>query len=470
MLVAVSLISTLIQAGEYTPPGLYDIDYFELSSGFHVLLKERHDARSVSYRVIVNTGFADYSCGRKETPHFLEHLLFTGTSKYSESELDDLIEEHGGKWNAYTEDERTVYEIDIFSKYAELGLQTLYEILTDSQITQENVDKSRDIIHRESGGKPSIFKQWFYEKGIGAGGYRKAFNHLFEGTPFVCSQLEMADEIKRSDILEAYSRYYKAKNMTLVVVGDFDSVAMNERIEATFGSMESGESNQRQSMQLSLVKEEQLYTSTLSPVFGNEAVVGLAYPWVGSLSVDYYPAWFIENYLSDRLFKYLRISEGVAYSPGADPIMYSDVGALMIYADTEFSDIDKVLTMIQEETDKLINEPLSEKKISQVKNKLLMSIVKGYESNAGIADYYTDSMFEIENTGALIRMEDKIHKLTAADIQRVAQKYLGYQPRIVFQNIPTMTYKQLALYSVIVLLIPVYFIARHFRRISSREG
>ena len=66
---------SLLVAGEYTPPGLYEVEYYQLPNGLHVLLKERHQARSVSYRVVVNVGQADYPCGLKETPHFIGHLF-----------------------------------------------------------------------------------------------------------------------------------------------------------------------------------------------------------------------------------------------------------------------------------------------------------------------------------------------------------------------------------------------------------
>lgn len=148
-----------VLASEYSPPDLYKIDYYQLPNGLTVLLKERRQAESVSFRVVVNIGMADYPCGRKETPHFLEHLLISGTPTHTESEHDDLIAENGGEWNAYVAEEETVYTIDIGSKQAAIGLEALHEIVTDSRIIQENVDNIRNIIHRESGGRPSIFKQ-----------------------------------------------------------------------------------------------------------------------------------------------------------------------------------------------------------------------------------------------------------------------------------------------------------------------
>ena len=79
-LLVAAFVSSPVLAGEYTPPGLYELEYYQLPNKMRVILRERHQARSVSYRVTVNLGTADYPCGRRETPHFLEHLLFTGTS------------------------------------------------------------------------------------------------------------------------------------------------------------------------------------------------------------------------------------------------------------------------------------------------------------------------------------------------------------------------------------------------------
>jgi len=81
--------------------------------------------------------------------------LFTGTSKHSESQLDEMIKQHGGEWNAFTYDESTVYEIDIFSEHAVLALNSLSEIISDTVITTENFDLSRTIIYRDMGGIPS---------------------------------------------------------------------------------------------------------------------------------------------------------------------------------------------------------------------------------------------------------------------------------------------------------------------------
>ncbi|HUS84951.1 MAG TPA: pitrilysin family protein [Anaerolineales bacterium] len=461
-----------LMAGEYTPPGLYDVKYYQLPNGLRVLLKERHQARSVSYRVVVNVGQADYPCGRKETPHFLEHLLFTGTSAYTESELDDLVEEHGGSWNAYTREESTDYVLDIFSLYAPLGLETLHDIITDSQITQENVNRSRDIIHREAGGRPSFVESWYRELGMGRSGSGLAHDKLVEGTSYACSEIDTADDISRSDILKAYERYYVASNMTLVVVGDFDPEVMKAQIESTFGSIQSGEHNHRQLQDPMPVSDALTLTSTLSPLIDSEALVGVAYASGGSRSPDYYPRWVIEKYLSDRLFKKLRLEEGLSYSASVDTSSYSNVDVWYIYADTELDTIDEVIALIRQEIDQLVREPIGDEAMSLVKSKLLMSIAKGFESNSGMADYYAASLHEIEKRGSLVREEEEIEALTSEDIQRVAQKIFSGKPPVVFQDKPTITYDHLAVGLGMLALLIAFLVFRYMsrKRILKAQG
>ncbi|MGB5581981.1 MAG: insulinase family protein, partial [Gammaproteobacteria bacterium] len=139
--VTFALLTTLpVFASEYSPPGLYDVDHMTLDNGLDVIFKQRPGAHTLSVRLWVGVGMQDFKCKDQETPHFLEHLLFTGTSKYTEAELEHLVADHGGSWNAYTGNEETVYQMNIYSRFPDLAIHTLYEILTDSTISDENVN------------------------------------------------------------------------------------------------------------------------------------------------------------------------------------------------------------------------------------------------------------------------------------------------------------------------------------------
>jgi predicted Zn-dependent peptidase len=198
----------------------------------------------------------------------------------------------------------------------------------------------------------------------------------------------------------------------------------------------------------------------LSPLVDSEAEVGIVYTSGGYLSPDFYPSWFIENYLTDRLYKKLRIEEGLSYSPFSEIDNYPETGVWYIYADTGLDTITEVLGLIEAEINELVLKPIGEEQLSLMKDKLLMSIVQGYESNTEIADYYANSLHELEKFGSLIREEDEINALTAAEVQRVAKEIFGKSPPIVYHNTPTMTYTQLGIALGILGLVLLYFLTR----------
>jgi predicted Zn-dependent peptidase len=205
-------------------------------------------------------------------------------------------------------------------------------------------------------------------------------------------------------------------------------------------------------------------TSILSPFIDSEALVGVAYASGGSRSPDYYPRWFIEKYLSDRLYKKLRLEEGLSYSAEVDTSSYSNVDVWYAYADTELDAIDEVIGLILQEIDQLVREPIGDEELSLVKSKLLMSIAQGYESNSGMADYYTASLHEIKKQGALVREEDEINALTSTDIQRVAKEIFSERPPIVFHDRPTVTYTQLAAGLGLFILLIGFLVFRYISR------
>ena len=178
LLVALSPISWA--QVQYTPKDVYNVRSHVLENGLEVYFNERHHAQAVSIRLVVNYGTIHAMCGKRETAHFLEHLLFTGTSKHSEEELDALIEDNGGTWNAVTGEEGTAYEVDIYSPYTELAINTLYEIMTDTQFTEDKVDLTRDIVNREIGENPTEYAQWLYDQDIAKSGYEKASEIIYQ--------------------------------------------------------------------------------------------------------------------------------------------------------------------------------------------------------------------------------------------------------------------------------------------------
>ena len=465
--------SQAVKAGQYSPPGLYDVDHLTLDNGLDVILKQRAGAHTLSVRLWVGVGMQDFECEHQETPHFLEHLLFTGTSRYSEAELEHLVSDHGGSWNAYTGNEETVYEMNIYSRYADFAISILYEILTDSIISEENVEISRDIIHREAGGRPSRIRQWFRLRGFGVNGTEKAVMKLLPGVEYVCEGLRTADHITRQDILDTYSRYYVPENMALIVVGDFDRETMLELIRGTFGQIAPTPSPERHLPAPGDPGDYESETGTLSPLISNDAVIGIMYAIPGFWSEDIFPLMIIENYLDFRLGEEIRIKRGLSYSPGVWRDTLSKFGLLSLYADVNMDDIDEAMAIIQAEIRKLVDESMDDALLQKSKMKILLQNVQGYESNAQFADYYASDYVFFKEKGYFQDVESKIEAVTPEDIARVARKYLALDRGVEVYETPTLTSTQfyilISVIGVIVLSFMLYLYLKAHARMRSKR-
>ena len=454
-------------ASEYSPPGLYDVEHYVLDNGLRVMLKPRDSARSVSFRLVIGVGQHDYDCGRQETPHFLEHLLFTGTSRHSETELDEIVELHGGYWNAYTGAEETVYKLDIYSRHAGLGLEVLYEILSDSLLSAKDVEISRSIIEREANGRPSAIEQWMLRHDIGRSATEKALRKTFPESNYICSELETATHITRDDILEAFSTYYVPGNMTLIVVGDFDIGVMRQSIRNSFGTLSASLLPERPfrvpppSEQFGAVK------STLQPILGSDAIVSMVFRAVGMTSADYYAFFVLQSYLNTRLYESIRVENGLGYSPTSELFPMRDYGVFIVSSDVELEAQDEALGLMRKEIERL-HIPLDTETVEQTKRKLLLQMVQGVESNSKLANHYANSVFEYETNGGLVDEEARVESVTVDDLHRVATKYLPLNRAIVVHEVPTLTHTQF--YTALALLVFVVVIGighalyRQYRR------
>lgn len=460
-------------ASQYSPPGLYDVDHLTLDNDLDVIFKQRPGAHTLSVRLWVGVGMQDFECEHQETPHFLEHLLFTGTSRYSEAELEHLVADHGGSWNAYTGNEETVYEMDIYSHYPDIAVNTLYEILTDSIISEENIETSRDIIHREVGGKPSEVRQWFRLRGFGVNGTEKAVMKLLPGVNYVCEGLRTADHITRKDILETYKRYYVPENMALIVVGDFEHAQMLELINQTFGQITVTPSPRRELPAPGMPGDYEQETGTLSPMLSNDAVIGIIYGIPGFWSEDIFPLMIIEHYLDFRLGEEIRIKRGLSYSPGVWRETLSKFGLFSMYADVNLDDIDEAMNIIETEIIKLVEESMDSELLEKSKMKILLQNVQGYESNAQFADYYASDYVYFKEKGYYEDIEARIEAVTPDDIARVAKEYLSLDKGIAVYETPTLTttqfYMLMSALAIFVLSFMLYLYLKAHSRIKKQK-
>lgn len=468
---SILLVTPDAYGSQYTPKGLYDPEYITLKNGLDVVLKKRDVIHNVAIRLAVDVGWIDFPCGRKEQPHFLEHLLFTGTSKHSETELEALIDEHGGWWNASTENEKTIYKVDIYSPNTLFALDILYEIFTESQISSDDVELTRDIIHRESGGKPSAIRQWLYRHGIGRDAYTNALLKMFPDSSVVCPSLQTAVGITREDIMETFNNYYVPNNMQLVLVGEFNRDEVLDKINNTFGLLKSKPVKRKyRKLPAPYNSGPADISGTFSPVVDSEALVGLLYRTKGDISPDIHPLTVIEFYLDTQLYNSLRVEKGLSYAPESDQVNWDRYGVFTLGTDVDLGKIDVAVRYLKNEVDNLRNGSFNPDDIMKSKQKILLSWVQGFESNSDIANYYVSRHYEFKMYGALIDHEDGIEHVSMDDIKKVAKLYFDDDNSATIKYAPALSYTQLYVLIVVISFVILSILWWIVRRIRIKYG
>jgi len=461
-----------VQASEYSQPGFYDVEDFVLDNGLRVVLKPRHAARNVAIQLVVNVGELYFPCGKRETAHFLEHLLFTGTDRHTEIELDELIESNGGSWNATTAYDNTIFTIDIFSRNVDLGLETLHEIITRSEISQDNVDKSRRIIFREAGGRPSAFREWLYKREIIQSALTLAVNQIFPGIQYQCLELDNASSITRAEVVKAYHDYYVAGNMSLVLVGDFDPAAIKPVLARTFGTMPAipVDGLKRPPLPGPLRAAGGVVEGRLHPLLGSEASIYLLYRTDGLYSRHSYALSVLEDYFQTELFNRIRVEHGMAYAPSAERYSHADYGALVLQSDADLDDVAQNIELVKTTVAKFQQGNLDPQRLEAVKRKILLNEARGYESNNSFADYYAGNLEDLVRYGKYENFEDKLEQVSMADIQAAAKAYLRDDNLVVAVVRPTFTYTQFYMFLLATVAMAVVLAWRVVRRLRKRRS
>ena len=463
-----NLLSTVALAGEYTPEGLYDVTHHKLANGLEVYLKERRGAKSTSIRMAVDYGENDNECGKTETAHYLEHLLFTGTSKHTEEELDKLIEDNGGSWNAATYDEKTIYQIDIYSPYTDLALSTLHEIMTDSTFTEENVKKTLDIITREAGGEHSWLSRFLYTLDIGKNGFDKGNDILFTEDEY-CPVIEAFDDISRDDIILAFNKFYVPGNMALILVGDFDTAKVLDKIKKSSATMKSTEPRNVRPSHTHSYQHQGILTGTLNPLRSNDAKVYIRYRTPGFHPKESFALSLLSTYLTDALYNNIRVEKGLSYSVNASAVSAENYGRLEMYADSSIDNMQAITDIMLEEVDKLISAPPPHENFNRVKRGLLLSYVYAFQDNASIANVYASVWLDLLTMDGFIPIDEVVQQITPQDIHEAAVKYLTRDRAIIIHDYPTLTHEQAYILIGILIILTVYSIRRRIKQLTKRS-
>lgn len=206
----------------------------ELANGLSVLVKETHTAPVATFWVWYRVGSRNEHVGITGISHWVEHMLFKGTSSFPKGTAERAIASEGGVFNGATSHDFTTYFATLPADRLELSLRIEADRMEHASFEPHEVDAERTVVISERQGAENSPEFLLNEEVMSA-----ALRVHPYGSPTIGHLCDLKS-ITREQLYDYYRTYYVPNNAQAVAVGDFDGEAMMALIEDRFGDIPRG--------------------------------------------------------------------------------------------------------------------------------------------------------------------------------------------------------------------------------------
>lgn len=200
-------------------------------NGLTLVTEHRPGASVTAVQVWVRAGSIDEQERTLGLSHFLEHMLFKGTTTRPVGSIHGEVEKNGGEINAATSDDWTYYHITIGSNEWQRALDIILDIAHNATFPDTEVELEREVIKEEIARRDDNPTALLYDN-LGRAAYRV---HPYRWR--VIGDSESLANIKRQVFVDYYRRHYIPQKMAVVIVGEFDSEIVHDSVAATLGRL-----------------------------------------------------------------------------------------------------------------------------------------------------------------------------------------------------------------------------------------
>ena len=210
----------------------FNAESFTLGNGLQVIVLPNHRVPAVTQMVWYKTGAADDPRGKSGIAHFLEHLMFKGTRANPGAAFSALIARNGGRDNAFTTEDYTVFHETVAKDRLDLAMRLEADRMTGLVLDDAAVLPERDVILEERRMRIDNDPSALLREQLIAGLYLNASYH----NPTIGWEHEMRG-LGTADALAFYRDWYAPNNATLIVAGDVETAEVRVLAERHFGPL-----------------------------------------------------------------------------------------------------------------------------------------------------------------------------------------------------------------------------------------
>jgi predicted Zn-dependent peptidase len=394
-----------------------DVRETRLANGIRIVTERMPEARSVSLGVWVGVGGRDEPAELAGASHFLEHLVFKGTSTRSARQIAEAVDAVGGEMNAFTNREHTAYYTRLPAAQADLGVAILGDVLTDPAFRPPEVEAERHVILEEILMNLDVPEDHVHTLLAEA---------LFPGHPLgreVLGTRETVEAATRDEIADFFAHWYRPRNLVVVAAGHLEHDRVVDALGPTLGALDGGDRPVRERPADAVEPRAVLDDPT------EQAHVAMGWRGVDHFDDDRYALMVANQVLgggmSSRLFQQVREERGLCYSVYSWASTYQDAGCAGIYAGTAPSRVGELLSVVDDEVAKLAASGVTEGEMAVAKGFIEGSLVLGLEDSGSRMARLGRSLMARDEIVAVDEQLARVHAVTADDVAAVAARVFG---------------------------------------------
>jgi zinc protease len=404
-----------------------------LTNGMKILIEEDHDIPNVAMYLFYKIGSRNERPGITGISHFFEHMMFNGAKKYGPKQFDIQMEKSGGRNNAYTSHDVTVYT----NWFPDSALALMMDMEADRI---QNLAFDPAIIESERGVVASERLQGVDNSNFGLL-YEQMNATAYAAHPYSWPVIGWASDIKAwtMDDLKAHFRMgYAPNNCVMVIVGD---VKTDEVVKLAKQHLEpiprqepppavrTVEPPQRGERRVNVIKAAQLPIQLIS-----YHIPRATHPDIAPLNVL---STLLSHGRSSRLYKRMVDGDQLALSVNASANESLDPGLMIISVRHRAGvDTEKTGRVLYEEIERLRSSEVEPGELRKAKNQLLTDFFREMKTIAGRANLLGSYEVFRGDYRKLFEAQKELEAVTAADVQRVAKQYLNELNRTVATLVP----------------------------------
>jgi len=399
------------------------------SSGLRIVTEEVPSVRSAAVGIWVNVGSRDEAPVTAGASHFLEHLLFKGTTSRTALEISSSIESVGGEMNAFTSKEYTCFYARVIDTDLPMAIDVVSDLITSSIVTALDVDAERKVVLEEIAMRDDDPSDLVHD----------LFSDTYYGdTPIgrpILGTIDSINGMSRNTVFNYYKKKYLPQDLVVAVAGNIKHkkvVAMVEQALSRDNFLDvlaapvirpniPVKNTKQQSVGLLYKKSEQAHM-----FYGMEGVARADERRfaMGVLSAA------LGGGMSSRLFQEIREKRGLAYSVYAYAQQFAGSGVLGFYAGCNPTKAIEVVEIIRSVLSDVADNGMTHEEIERAKGAVRGSLVLSQEDTGSRMSRIGKNEIVY---GQVMDFDDilkAISRVSAEDIREIASEFLVKTPTL----------------------------------------